>query len=137
MGKVAVMMAAGRADGPMSGHFGKAEWIMIANTEGGVPEFEKNHGLNGKSVADLLIRHGCTDAILVEIGEGALGHLRAAKILVWVAPGAVSGHEALRMFAEGRLSSVSSTCAPQDHGEGHGCCCSRRGASAASTSCCG
>ena len=44
MGKVAVMMSADRADGTMSSHFGKAEWIMIAGTEGGAPEFEGTTG---------------------------------------------------------------------------------------------
>ncbi len=137
MGKVAVMMSADRADSTMSAHFGKAEWIMITGAEGGAPEFEANDGLNGKSAANLLVRHGCTDAILVDIGEGALGHLQAAKIHVWAAPGPVTGHEALRMFAAGQLPLVSSTCAPKDHGEGHGCCCASSGASAAHSRCCG
>ncbi len=137
MGKVAVMMEADRADGPMSSHFGKAEWIMIAGTECGVPEFARNDGLNGKSAADLLIRHGCTDAILVDIGEGALRHLQAAKIQVWAAPGPVAGHEALRMLGEGQLDPVAAACVTTERSEGHGCCCARHGASATSTPCCG
>jgi predicted Fe-Mo cluster-binding NifX family protein len=134
MSRIAVMMTVDRADGPMSSHFGKAEWIMIAGTETGAPEFERNVGLNGRSAADLLIRHGCTDAILVDIGEGALGHLQAAKIHVWAAPGPVTGDEALRMFAEGRLPSV-----PEARGTtgGGGGCCAHHDASATSTGCCG
>ncbi len=137
MGRVAVMMAADRADGTMSSHFGKAEWIMIAGTEDGALEFEKNDGLHGRSAADLLIRHTCTDAILVDIGEGALGHLQAAKIHVWSAPGPVTGREALRMFVEGKLAPVPAVAAVTGRGEGHGCCCAHRDASAASTRCCG
>ncbi len=137
MAKVAVMMAADRADGTMSSHFGKAEWIMIAGTEGGAPEFERNGGLNGRSAADFLIQHGCTDAILVDIGDGALGHLQAAKIRAWAAPGPVTGHEALRMFTEGRLPPVPEARAGKEHGEGRGCCCAHSDGSAASTRCCG
>jgi predicted Fe-Mo cluster-binding NifX family protein len=137
MSRVAVMMAADRGDGAMSSHFGKAEWIMIAGTEGGAPEFERNDGLNGRSAADLLIRHDCTDTILVDIGEGALGHLQAAKIRAWAAPGPVTGQEALTMFAEGRLSPVPEARTGKGHGEGHGCSCAHHDASAASTRCCG
>ena len=137
MGRVAVMMAANRADSLMSSHFGKAEWIMIADAKGGASEFERNNGLNGRNAADLLIRRGCTDAILVDIGEGALRHLQSAKIHVWAAPGPVTGDEALRMFAEGHLPLVPEALTAKGHGEGHGCCCSSHDAPEDSTGCCG
>ena len=137
MGRVAVMMEAGRADGPMSSHFGKAEWIMIADTEGGVAKFERNDGLNGKSAADLLMRKDCTDVILVDIGDGALRHLKAAKINAWAAPGPVTGDEALRMFTEGQLAPVAAACVTTEHSEGHGCWCTRHGTPAKSSPCCG
>lgn len=137
MDKVAVMMSANLADSAMSSHFGKAEWIMIAGSEGGAPKFEANDGLNGRSAAELLVRRGCADVILVEIGEGALRHLQAANIHAWAAPGPITGNEALRMFAEGQLTPVAATCVTTEHSEGHGCCCARRGTPATSTPCCG
>ena len=86
MGKIGVMMSADRADGQMSSHFGKAEWIMVADTENPVLEFVKNTGLNGKNVVEIVIRQGCADVILTDIGDGALGHLQVAHIRAWAAP---------------------------------------------------
>src|ERR1035441_8160256 len=80
MSKVGVMMSADCADGPMSSHFGKAEWILIADTENPGLDFVKNDELNGKSAVAIVIGAGCTDVILADIGDGALGHLQAAQI---------------------------------------------------------
>ncbi|MGA2207244.1 MAG: hypothetical protein ABSG10_11005 [Terracidiphilus sp.] len=70
MGRVAIMMPVGRADAPMSSHFGKSEWIMISGDESTTPEFIRNVGLNGRSTVNLLVGQGCTDLILVDIGDG-------------------------------------------------------------------
>ena len=117
-------MSADRAAGQMSSHFGKAEWIMVAETGNPVLEFVKNTGLNGKSVVETVIRQGCTDVILTDIGDGALGHLQAAHIRAWAAPEPVAGSEALRLFREGQLLPVPPARAATRHGEHQGCCCS-------------
>ncbi len=137
MGRVAIMMSAGRADAPMSSHFGKAEWILLSGDESATPEFVRNEELNGKSAADLLIRQGCTDVVLVDIGDGALRHLQTAVIRAWAVPAPVSGRDALRMFAEGKLAPVPPVSAAASRGEGHGCCCGRHDAGVPSTRCCG
>ena len=63
--------------------------------------------LNGKSAVEIVIHQGCTDVILTDIGDGALGHLQAAHIRAWAAPGPVAGDEALRMFGEGQLTACA------------------------------
>ena len=73
-------------DEEMSSHFGKAEWIMVADAESGVHEFVKNVALNGKGAVEIVIRRSCTDVILADIGDGALGHLQAAHIRAWALP---------------------------------------------------
>lgn len=123
MAKVGLMMSVDKADGRMSAHFGKAQWIMIADSENKVPRFVKNEVLNGRGTVDIVVQHGCTDVVLVDIGDGALGHLRAANICVWVAPGPVSGNEALRMFTEGQLAPLSAVSVATERGGHHGRCC--------------
>lgn len=136
MGKIGVMMSAGRADGQMSSHFGKAEWIMVADKENRLPEFVKNEALNGKGAVEIVIGRGCTDVILADIGDGALGHLQAASIRVWTSPGRVAGDEALRLFREGQLSPVPATRTATRHGAHRGSCCGGHDGPEAS-SCCG
>ena len=135
MSKIGVMISADRADGQMSSHFGKAEWILVADTESTVSEFVKNEALNGKGAVEILIRRGCTDVILTDIGDGALEHLQAAHIRAWAAPGPVAGSEALRMFREGQLPPVPPARAAMEHGAHHGCCCSSRAGSEAAACC--
>jgi predicted Fe-Mo cluster-binding NifX family protein len=135
MSKIGVMMSADRADAPMSSHFGKAEWIMVADTDNPVPMFVKNEALNGKSAVEIVIRQGCTDVILADIGDGALGHLQAAQIRAWAEPAPVAGDEALRMFRDGQLPRVPAARAATRDGGGHGCCCVNRDGSEA-PSCC-
>jgi predicted Fe-Mo cluster-binding NifX family protein len=124
MAKIGVMMSADRADEAMSSHFGKAEWIMVADTDNPVPVFVKNEALNGKGAVEIVIRQGCTDVILADIGDGALGHLQAAQIRAWAVPEPVVGSEALRMFREGQLPPVPPARAATRQGEHHGNCCS-------------
>lgn len=132
MSKIGVMMSADNADEQMSSHFGKAEWIMIANTENRDVEFVKNDGMNGKSAAEIMIRQGCTDVIFTEIGNGAFGHLKAANIRGWVAPEHITGMQAYQMFEQLKLRNVDIA---TKQGGGHGCCCSSR-ADAEVPSCC-
>lgn len=133
MGKIGVMMSENRADGRMSSHFGKAEWIMAA--EEGKVQFVKNEGLNGRSAAEIIVREGCTDVILIDIGDGALGHLQRAQVRAWAAGAPVAGDEALRMFSEGQLTDVPPARAAARHGAGHGCCCANRDGSEAASCC--
>ena len=135
MGKVGVMMSENRVDAQMSSHFGKAEWIMVIETDNPVPAFQKNEALNGKCAAEIVIRQGCTDVILADIGDGALGQLQSAHICAWAVPEPIAGGEALRLFREGQLLPVPTARAATRHGEGHGCCCANRAVSEA-PSCC-
>jgi predicted Fe-Mo cluster-binding NifX family protein len=137
MAKIGVMMSADRADEEMSSHFGKAEWIMVADTESGVREFVKNETLNGKGAVEIVIRLGCTDVILAEIGDGALGHLQAAHIRAWAVPAPVAGNEALRIFGEGQLSPGPPARAAARQGPHHGGCCSRPVGGEAAVCCAG
>lgn len=135
MNKIGVMMSVDSADGPMSGHFGKAEWIMVADAENGAPEFVKNEALNGKCAVEIAIHRRCADVIVADIGDGALGQLQAAQIRAWAVPGPIAGVEALQMFKEGKLHPVPPANASMRHGAGHGCCCSNRAVSEAPACC--
>ncbi len=135
MSKIGVMMSADRADGPMSSHFGKAEWIMVADAETGVPEFVKNEALNGKCAVGIVSHRSCTDVIVSDIGDGALGQLQAAHIRAWAVPGPIAGVEALQMFREGKLHLVPPANAATRHGAGHVCCCANRAVSEAQSCC--
>lgn len=135
MSKVGVMMTVDRADQPMSAHFGKAEWMMVTDTASEAVEFVKNDSLNGKGAVEIAIRQGCTDVIVADIGDGALGHLQAASIGAWAVPSIVAGSEALRMFRDGQLTHVPPARAAARHGEGHGCCCAKREGSEAASCC--
>ena len=86
MSRVAVMMSENHVKAQMSSHFGKAEWVMAADTESHTLAFLKNDVANGKSVVDLVASQGCTDAIFNGIGNGALAHLKATNVRGWVAP---------------------------------------------------
>lgn len=66
---------------PLSPHFGIAKWLGIYDAESGSMRFERNTGLNGRSVADAFARAGCTHAVFGHIGPPALEHLRARGIL--------------------------------------------------------
>jgi predicted Fe-Mo cluster-binding NifX family protein len=133
MSKVAVMMSADNANEPMSSHFGKAEWIMIADTDSSLFGFVKNDAQNGRGAAGTVVGEGCSDVLVVDIGDGALGHLQSAGIRTWAVPGPVVGMEALSRFRAGQLSAVPSASVETKHGGGHGCCCSQGGVG---SSCC-
>jgi len=71
---------------------------------------------------------------VLDIGEGALRRLQAARMNAWAAPAAISGREALELFAQGKLSPVPAahSAAQEAHG---GCCCGAHG-TAGLSSCC-
>lgn len=121
MGKIGVMMASDCAEGQISSHFGKAGWIMVADAADGTLEFVKNEAANGKGAVEIAIRKGLTDLIFTQIGNGAFGHLKAARVLGWVAPEQITGEQALRMFEQGLLQSAH---AATKQGGGASCCCS-------------
>ena len=135
MAKLAVMMSCDDPDGAMSLHFGKAEWVMVVDPASRTAEFARNEGLNGRNAVDLLIRQGCTDVILADIGDGALARLQAANIRAWAAPGRITGSQALHQFAAGEIPRVPA--APVASGRDHGCCCAGQGVSRSATGCCG
>lgn len=139
MSRIAVMMSSNRPEDPMSEHFGKAPWMMFAESlncaRDSILEFAKNDGMNGRSTAMLALVNGCSDVVLVEIGDGALRHLQAAKIRIWTVPAPVSGREALRLFAEGGLSAAPEGSTAIHHGEHHGGCCCSTG-TASDAGCC-
>ena len=129
MSKVAVMMSENNVKAQMSPHFGKAEWVMVADTECHAFDFLKNEAAGGKSVVEIIAGQNCSDAIFSEIGNGALGHLKAEGIRGWVAPSNISGQQALEMFEHLRLQAADSSSA-------HACCGSHHTGSKATT-CCG
>jgi predicted Fe-Mo cluster-binding NifX family protein len=129
MSKVAVMMSENNVKAQMSEHFGKAEWVMVADTECHAFDFLKNEAAGGKSIVEMIAGQNCTDAIFSEIGNGALGHLKAENVRGWVAPANISGQQALEMFEHLRLQAADSSSA-------HACCGSHHAGSKATT-CCG
>ena len=128
-------MSENRAEAQMSSHFGKAEWIMIEDSEDPDCAFEKNVALNGKGAAEIAIRQGCADLILVDIGDGALGHLQRAHIRAWTAPEPMDGDQALRLFKLGKLLPVPPVLASHKEGRGQGCCCGHHKGAEASACC--
>ena len=132
MSRVAVMMSENHVKAQMSSHFGKAEWVMAADTESHTLAFLKNEVANGKSVVDLVASQGCTDAIFNGIGNGALAHLKATNVRGWVAPPNISGQQALEMFEHLRPQPAAS--ASEGH-SGKGCCCAKQAGSEAASCC--
>jgi predicted Fe-Mo cluster-binding NifX family protein len=127
MSKIACTVLLDRDTSPLSPHFGKAKWVMISDPETGATEFEQNHGLNGRAIVDILVRHQCTDAIFAEIGPGALAHLRQGRINAWFAPQNVPASEIIQKFRRGELTRALAPSPGHGghHGssaEPHGCC---------------
>ena len=141
MSKIGCTVLLNRETSPLSPHFGKAKWVMISDPETGATEFEQNHGLNGRAIVDILLRHQCTDAIFAEIGPGALAHLQQAQIKAWFAPQNVPALEVIQKFRRGELSRAV---APSPgHGGHHGSsmdahgCGGSSGSGGTRTTCCG
>jgi len=113
----------------MSAHFGMAKWMLVADGDKGSQQFVRNEGLNGSSMAALAIGQGCTDVVVLDIGDGALRHLQAAGIRIWAAPGTMTGQQALELLARGELAPVQTAHAETSHAGHGGCCCGGHGAS--------
>lgn len=134
MSRIAVMMSANRPDAPLSGHFGKAPWIMVSEGGKAVPDFMQNEQGNGRSAAECILNAGCTDVLLREIGDGALVRLQAAGVHAWAVLGAISGDEALKLFADRALAPVpAARIEVKKHG---GCCCGASAGLGAGSGCC-
>ena len=140
MSKIALMTLLNRDDSNLSPHFGKAKWMMIRDTEQGSSKFIQNHGLNGKTVVEALLREGCTDVICSEIGEGAVENLKRAQIHGWLAPANIPAPRLVEMLAAGSLQPVSATHSGQHEQEGKhsagGCGCQHRNSDGHSGRCC-
>lgn len=116
--KIAVLTLLNRKDSVLSPHFGKAKWIEICEPETGSTRFLEKTGLNGRSVVEQLVREECTDVIVGEIGEGALGHLEGANIRAWLGAAGVPASRLIEMLSAGELQRISGA----THA-GEGCCC--------------
>jgi len=103
MGKIGFMTLLKREDSKLSPHFGKAKWLAVVDLEKDTCEFFQNTGLNGKTVAEMLVKHGCEDVVFTAIGEGALQHLKDAHIYGWSAPADIPLTELRRMYMRGEL----------------------------------
>jgi predicted Fe-Mo cluster-binding NifX family protein len=132
MSRVAVMMSENHVKAQMSSHFGKAEWVMAADTESHTFVFLKNEAANGNGVVNLVASQGCTDAVFNAIGNGALARLKATDVRGWMAPPNISGQQALEMFEHRRLQPAAS--ASEGH-SGKGCCCAKQAGSEAASCC--
>jgi len=104
MSKVAFTTLVDREDSVLSPHFGMAKWILIRNDDDGQITFEQNTALNGRAVVDMMVRHGCTDAIFTQIGPGALAHLEHAGIRGWIGPADTPVPQLLERLSCGELA---------------------------------
>jgi len=103
MGKIGLPLLKKDLDSPCSPHFGVAKWILIHDTRTGEDLFERNEGLVGRAVVQLLERHGCKDAVFASIGPGALDHLQEAGIRGWYSPEKVPARELIERLGRGEL----------------------------------
>jgi len=136
MARLAVLMSSNNLEGTMSLHFGKAEWVMIVDPPSRIADFVQNQGSNGSGTADLLMRRGCTDVIVVDIGDRALARLQSANIRVWAVPGQITGGEALCRFAEGGIPRITGVPENAGHSQRRGCCCCGEGIAKEPGGCC-
>ena len=105
MSKIAFTALLNRPDSVLSPHFGKAKWILIRD-EGGQTTFEQNTVLNGRAVVDIMARHGCTDAVFTQIGDGAFVHLDRAGIRGWIGPANIPVPQLVERLERGQLERV-------------------------------
>ena len=104
MSKVAFTTLLNRADSALSPHFGMAKWILVRDDDNGQITFEQNTVLNGRAVVEILVRHGCTDAVFTQIGEGAFHHLEQAGIRGWIGPAGTPVPQLLELLSRGELT---------------------------------
>ncbi len=101
----------------LSPHFGIAKWILIYDRDTGETSFARNEGLTGQAVVEVLVRHGCTDAVFSSIGNGALAHLNEAGIRGWYGPTDQTAVELAALLEQARLERAESAShvAPRRH----------------------
>lgn len=104
MSKVAFTTLLNREDSALSPHFGMAKWILIRDDDDGQITFEQNTALNGRAVVDIMVRHGCTDAVFTHIGPGAFSHLEQADIRGWIGPADTPVPQLLERLSRGELA---------------------------------
>jgi len=120
MSKIGMTLLKESWDSPLSPHFGKAKWVLVYDTESEQQHFERNRGLNGRAVVDIMAAHGCTDAIFTHIGAGALRHLREAGMAGWYGAAGVPASEVLARWQKGELQQARSASAhdsQRQHGQ--------------------
>jgi predicted Fe-Mo cluster-binding NifX family protein len=103
MSKVAFTTLLNREDSALSPHFGMAKWILVRDDDNGQIAFQQNTALNGRAVVDIMVRHGCTDAVFTHIGPGAFGHLQQAGIRGWIGPPGTPVAQLLERLGHGEL----------------------------------
>ena len=139
MSRVGFMTLLNREDSVLSPHFGKAKWVMIRDDDTGEVTFERNAGLYGRAVVDILAHSGCTDAVFAEIGPGALRPLQEAGIRGWLAPKDVPVSALLDQLCQGKLpAAAEATHSAGGSGcHGHGAHGGAGGSGASGHGCCG
>lgn len=131
MSRTAFTTLLNRRDSALSPHFGKAKWVGIVDEKGQI-EFEQNTGLNGKAVVEIMVKHGCKDAVFSDIGPGAFNHLEQAGIRGWIGPEGVPLPELAERLRGGKLPRAQAEACGHEgshdgghqahHGSGSSCC---------------
>lgn len=103
MSIVAFTTLLNREDSALSPHFGMAKWVLIRDDDHGRITFEQNTALNGRAVVDIMVRHGCSDAVFNHIGPGAFRHLEQAGIRGWIGPADLAVPQLLERLSHGEL----------------------------------
>ncbi len=103
MSKIAFTTLLNREDSALSPHFGMAKWILVRDDDNGQVTFEQNTALNGQAVVDIMVKHGCTDAVFTPIGPGAFSHLEQAGIRGWIGPADTPVPQLLERLSSGAL----------------------------------
>jgi predicted Fe-Mo cluster-binding NifX family protein len=109
LSKVGFTTLLNREDSVLSPHFGMAKWILIRDDDNDGITFEQNTALNGRAVVDLMVRHGCSDAVFTQIGPGALQHLEQAGIRGWIGPADLPLPQVLELLSRGELARAQSS----------------------------
>jgi predicted Fe-Mo cluster-binding NifX family protein len=114
---------------------------MICQDDSGEVAFEQNTGHSGRSVVEILQRHGCTDAVFTEIGPGALRHLQEAGIRGWFAPADAPVSQLLSRLRGAQLTAAEhategSGCAGRSERKGTGCGEAHRTGNGRALGCC-
>ncbi len=120
MSRVAFATLLNREDSSLSPHFGMAKWILIYNDGNSRTTFEQNTALNGRAVVEIMVKHGCTDAVFTQIGPGAYRHLEQAGIRGWIGPAGTPVPQLLERLRRSELARADAPdSAPRAEAGGH------------------